>query len=83
MLEQLNNLADWEYCKLAQQNDDEDFYQFGWKSGIHFYLADYRTVDESGQYFMTVWLNAENILAKPYKTFDEVVCEIKLLIDDK
>lgn len=83
MLEQLTNLADWEYCKLAQQNDDEDFYHFGWKSGLHFYLSDYRTVDEFGQYYMLAWLDRKLISAKNFQTFDDVIQEIKLLINDK
>lgn len=83
LLEQIQKITNWDYCKLAQQNDDEDFYHFGWKSGLHFYLTDYRTIDDFGQYYMLGWLDRKLISAKNFQTLADAIQEIKSLINDK
>lgn len=79
-LEQLKSITTWDYCKLAQQNDEEDFYQFGWKHGLHFYLCDYRTVDELGQFYLICYLKGETISNVFCKVFEDVKLEIEKLL---
>ena len=79
-LEQIKLLANWDYCKSDQVAEDEVVYQFGWRDGLHFYLSDYFLPDEMGQFFLICYLNKEQIVAKSYFTFNEVLLRINEIL---
>lgn len=81
-LEQIKELADWDYCKCEQIEDDEAFYQFGWKGGLHFYLSEYFFMESSKRWLLNVWKNKKYVFSPTILEFDEVLFEIRNLINN-
>lgn len=73
MLEQIQQLSNFDYCRLHYLSDG-DLYQFGWEGGLHFYLHDFKEIDELGQFQLDVWLNkVQHVPTKLSFTFEEMI----------
>jgi hypothetical protein len=82
-LDQIQSLADWEYCSVKQYESDHDWYIFGWKDGLHFYFVHWPEPDELGEFQLDVWLNKQMpIPIQLTFTFEEIVDCITKLLDE-
>ncbi len=80
LIEQIKELSNFDYCKVARLNDC-DFYQFGWEGGLHFYFDDYYSnAEHEGRYIMNVWLNKEFIHSDMFFNEVELLTGIKTIL---
>lgn len=80
-IEQIRNIANWEYCKSEQLKEDEVLYQFGWKDGFHFYLTDYFIPNEFGQFYLIACLDKKFISSKFFTQFYDIEFHIVHLLE--
>lgn len=81
-LEQIQSITNWDYCLVEQVEEDEAFYQFGFKDGIHFYLSEFFFEDSLGRFCLNCFVNRNQEFAGTIHSFEEVIIEINKILND-
>lgn len=85
-IKQLNSIVDFEYCYEQDGYSGlggVDFYQFGWKDWLHFYLDDYLMDDEYEKRFVgVVYKDKQSVGSFNVSTLEEVIVKVKEFITE-
>lgn len=61
---------------------DPDFYQFGWRDGIHFYLDDYHANEEEiDRYILIAWSNKTKIFNGSFREIEPMLTQIENILN--